>query len=794
MPYKDFSDAIFKQKYCIKDESEPADVWKRLSKYLAEDSILQKEYFDLLENFKFVPGGRILSNAHPENKSTLFNCYCTPIGDSIWEGEDKESIFRAILNVAMTFKAGGGQGVNLSYLRPAGSKIEGTNGTSCGPVGFLELFSSVTGAMSSGKNRRGALMAMMKVSHPDIEAFIEYKAEPIFKTLKKLNKRYDDKHIDKVVEYFQQNRKAQFCNISILISDEFMNAVAKDQDFDLRWEDSDDYYLRNKGKVYKTVRARELWNTILANSLESGEPGIVFEDTVRKYHNTEYYKPFLATNPCVVGDTLIMTNIGWIKIKNLLLYKIENFDLRIITRDETSRFYNSELQWCGKTKSNENLIKISFDNGEYQLVNAEHKFYSIGFIPIAITNLKQGDSIIGSNSLNKIIEIVGVEQTEDVYDLTAWPNYNFFALLNHEEIIVDEAIIINDIIKINYFSVVKTKVGQKFAFELEENDEIFEDTKITKIIKPNINNDYFSKSILNVDCSELPGSAHFACCLGSFNLMKFYVKDTNDFDYDSFKKNIHIAVQLLNNVLDIGSNKHPLEQQKTENERLRKIGIGVMGFADLCVLCGFKYDSSKAIKLLGSIMETLRNESYMASIELAKKHGSFPAFEKDKFLNNKFVKNLPDDIRANIERYGIRNSVLLSIAPTGTLSLIVGCSNGIEPIYTKKTAKRRTRKDRGVEFNENIIRLPILDMVSDKDGNLPDYVVDIEDINPMFRIKLLSVAQKYVDNAISTTINLNSKFTIEELSEMFITAHKLSLKGLTVYKEGSRMNIIEKIQ
>lgn len=282
-------------------------------------------------------------------------------------------------------------------------------------------------------------------------------------------------------------------NMSVLITDEFMNAVENNLPWNLEFPDydkaSEEYkkewngnlrYWKEKGYptvIYKTYEnANQLWDIIMESTYSRNEPGVLFIDTINKLNNLKYIEYINATNPCVVGDTLVLTNIGWIKIKNLNNHK----GIRIITMDSNNKLYESELKWSGVTNVNDDIIRVDFSNGEFLLCNKKHKLYNWSdFSEICIGDLlgdnleeKEISVISGLGKIVNILKISELGYKEDVYDLTAVPNYNFFSILNRDESIIKEKIIINDNIELDYFSVVETNNGQKFANELIEEDDI----------------------------------------------------------------------------------------------------------------------------------------------------------------------------------------------------------------------------------------------------------------------------------------------------------------------------------
>ena len=257
----DLGKEVLQNKYLAPWEKNPYDMWKRISKAMAsvekDEEKWYKRFFTILEDFRFVPGGRIMHGAGREDiTTTLNNCYVVAI-----KNDSVKSIYHAIQDEAITYKYGGGCGHDLSVLRPSGSAIGGTGGESCGPTGFMNLFSENTNTIAQ-HGRRGANMQTISVDHPDIMKFVHIKGNDV----------------DMV----------KYSNISVLLTHSFMKAVEDDTNFDLTWE----------GKVYETVKAKELWDEIVSAAHASAEPGIIFWETMKDYHNAEYCSPLVSTNPC----------------------------------------------------------------------------------------------------------------------------------------------------------------------------------------------------------------------------------------------------------------------------------------------------------------------------------------------------------------------------------------------------------------------------------------------------------------------------------------------------------------
>ena len=550
----DLGKSVLEMKYLAPWEKNPWDLWKRQAKALAgveETEELQEKwevaFFEALKNFKFVPGGRIMHGAGREDiTTTLNNCYVVGIKtDSI------KSIYDCVVQEAMTYKYGGGCGHDLSILRPSGAAILGTGGDSCGPVGFMNLFSENTNTIAQ-HGRRGANMQTLRVDHPDIQKFIEIKTGDI----------------DMV----------KYSNISVFLTDEFMEAVQTDSDFDLQWG----------GKVYETVKAKELWMKIITHAHASAEPGLLFWDTMKKYHNAEYCSPLISTNPC----------------------------------------------------------------------------------------------------------------------------------------------------------------------------------------------------------AEQPLPDGGCCNLGALNLERF-VDDNGNFDFEGFRETTAVGSRFLDNVIDYNINRHALEDQKQNAINDRRVGLGILGLGDMLVKMGIKYDSDEALETIGQIMKIHRDTAYETSVELAKEKGEFPNFDWDGYSESLFVQDLPQELQEQIKNHGIRNSTLTTVAPTGSGAIIAKVTSGVEPIFATSYKRKVKKNDSlGKEFDTFTVYHPVVKEMFGSDKNLPDYVVTAHDVDPYFRVKMQGEIQKYIDSSISSTVNLAEDTTVETIADIYMTAYKGNLKGITVYREGSREGIL----
>ena len=292
-------------------------------------------------------------------------------------------------------------------------------------------------------------------------------------------------------------------------------------------------------------------------------------------------------------------------------------------------------------------------------------------------------------------------------------------------------------------------------------------------------------------CAEEPLPAFGACNLSSINLseyVKYPYTDNASFDFEAFKDIVREGVIYLNDVLDENTELHPLEQQKESSRKYRQIGLGLMGAADMFIKLDIRYGSKKSLDLIDEIGEVLVNEALQQSALLAKEDGVFPAYKKDAVLNAPFFKeNASKETYELVEKYGLRNSQLLTIAPTGSIATLIGCSNGLEPIFQISYTRKSESLHNEDTFYEVVT--PTVKEYMDAKGiesteDLPDTIVTTSNLNYRERIDVQSHWQKYIDASISSTVNLPNETTVNQVEDLYMYAWKKGLKGITVYRDG----------
>ena len=544
------AEQIWDMKYRFKQaDGTPIDqtveqTWERIAQALAETEADPKawapKFYDALEDFKYLPAGRITAGAGTARQVTLFNCFVMgTVPDSMG------GIFDMLKEAALTMQQGGGIGYDFSTIRPKGASVLGVAADASGPLSFMDVWDAMCRTIMSAGSRRGAMMATMRCDHPDVEDFIAAKSDPA---------------------------RLRMFNMSVLITDPFMEAVKADGPWDLVFG----------GEVYRTLRARELWDAIMQGTYNYAEPGVIFIDRINKANNLNYVETIAATNPC----------------------------------------------------------------------------------------------------------------------------------------------------------------------------------------------------------GEQPLPPYGACLLGSINMARL-VADPFEagarLDIPSMAELVAVAVRMMDNVVD--TSLFPLPQQKAEAQAKRRIGLGVTGLADALLMVGLRYGSEAAARQTEEWMHAIARAAYLASVDLAKEKGAFPLFDAEKFLASGAMQSMDADVCDAIRKHGIRNALLTSIAPTGTISLYAGnVSSGIEPVFAYAYTRKVLQKD-GSRTEEEVVDYAV-QMWRDLKGDapLPDYFVNAQTLAPLEHVRMQAAAQKWIDSSISKTINCPEDISFDDFKEVYMAAWDQGCKGCTTYR------------
>ena len=310
------------------------------------------------------------------------------------------------------------------------------------------------------------------------------------------------------------------------------------------------------------------------------------------------------------------------------------------------------------------------------------------------------------------------------------------------------------------------------------------------------NNWYWNKIVAVNPCGEEGLPAWGVCNLGSINLSALVKGDGIDrkgrFDWKTLRWLVRVAVRFQDNVVDM--DPYVFDGiRKTQLEGERRIGLGTMGLGDALIKLHLRYGSGESLKFIEKVYKIIRDEAYRTSVELAREKGSFPKFEAKPYLKGEFIKQLPKDIKEGIKKYGIRNSLLLMQAPTGSTSLMAGTTSGIEPVFEFEFIRR----DR---LGEHVIRHHLWEKWLKKHGKeykegkikKPKWFVSARELTPEDHVKVQAAIQKYVDASISKTVNAPETYTVEDVKKLYTLAYKLGCKGITFMREGSRPGVLER--
>ena len=774
------------------------DIWNKKYRYGEEsfDEWLDRvsggdaEVRQLIVEKKFLFGGRILANRGLDKKGvkvTYSNCYVlAPPEDNI------ESIFETASKMARTFSYGGGVGVDLSQLAPRGAKINNTAEETSGAVSFTDLYSMVTGLIGQ-HGRRGALMLSMSCDHPDVEEFMRVKTD-----------------LERVTK----------ANMSIRVTDEFMECVRDSKKFlqtFTRPETGD--------TVTKTIDAREFFKELCDTNYDYGEPGCLFWDNIR-YHNmlSEFDDfEYAGTNPCVTGDTLIQTIEGEIPIKDL----VGKDDVYVYCKDDNGQLAIRKALKIWKTRENASLVEIRTHRGTLRctpdhLIHTQNR----GWVPAC--ELEHGDKITGLNRRMKDERHVSVGLSGnkkyipehrlvagafhdidgmDVHHINDNPfdnRYTNLSILEHGvhsaisntgrkiEVIRDEkGRYVSKPVKTPRKSVnqgIRTGVNWfvKEVVALVETEDVY-DMTVDEY------HNFIANGMVVHNCAEQPLPAGGSCLLGSINLAEF-VRDGH-FEFFKFMCAVKIAVRALNDVLDEGQPLHPLEEQRESVKNWRQIGLGIMGLADALIKMEIPYGSPESLKICEKISYWMLVTALDESCRLAQKDGAFPMCDSRKLLESSFLSNLSmiDGMIDNIEKYGLRNSQLLTVAPTGTISTMLGISGGIEPIFSKSYTRVTKSLDGGEKSYK--IYTPIVKEYIESHGlvdesGLPEWFVTAQDISYVDRINMQATWQKHIDASISSTVNIPEDFPKKNVMDIYMRAWCSGCKGITVFRDGCKRDSI----
>lgn len=752
------------------------DIWKKkyqrngesFEDWLERVSGGDTQVAQLIVDKKFLFGGRILSNRGITDRGVTYsNCYVIePPHDSI------EGIYEAAMKLARTFSYGGGCGVDISTLRPKGAEVHNAALTTSGAVSFMDVLEQ-TARVIGQNGRRGALMISMDSSHPDIHDFIDAKLD----------------------------NKLEKCNISVRMSDDDME---------------------NKPDIL---------DHIALNNYDWAEPGILYWDTIKRYNLLDEFANFeyAGVNPCVTGDTLVQTIQGAVAIKDLV-----GTEPYVYCMDKDGKLVVKRATKVWKTRENAQLVEIDFNRGKL-ICTPDHQIYTRNRGWVAAKDLNPKDRLNGlgfskGNEINEMIKLTSdpkyykhhrfiMEQMghsiqgKDVHhkDNNHLNNvYSNLEVISHSK----HSILTNQGHECNcpQDPVTGQFIPKECKCKRSKNDSVnVDNTGKNFIVKsvtaldytedvydltvPELHN-FIANNIVIHNCAEEPLPAGGSCLLGALNLSEFVENPFTDkaaFNIPEFKSVVRIAIRALNDVLDEGLELHPLEEQRNSVRDWRQIGLGIMGFADMLLKMSCQYDSARALDIIDMVGKTLVNTGLEKSALLAMDTEPFPECDLRLILASTFItvlrnSNVIEDNTIDlIKRYGLRNSQLFTIAPTGSISTMLGVSGGVEPIFaTHYTRKTQSLHGEDVYYN---VYTPIIQKMIDTGVISEENVSTIataQNIDPFDRVTIQAQWQRFIDASISSTVNVTNDTTVETIRDLYQAAWEDGCKGLTIYRAGCK--------
>lgn len=856
---------LLEKRYLLDNETTWEDVCKRVATQLYLDKSQDyKDLYDALEKRILLPNSPTLMNAGTEHFMGSA-CFFLPLEDSI------DGIFKCIRDMAQISKAGGGIGINLTPLRPEGAPISTTQGTSSGPISFLEIFDTTIGQLKQGGRRRGAAIAIMSINHPDIVKFIKCKT--------------------------QENAINNF-NISVEMTDEFMRSLQDDyyhknykatnqihlasfyhgntrEDFVISKHDGSAINVKNlecsfpegldlenhklKPGDYYTVQ--DIWDLICERAHANGDPGLIFMDQIHRKNGQEIqgvnacqpnWAPVLTPQgirlfqDIEIGD-VIWSGKQWTKIINKSYagkkevyafhtsagtfygtqdHNIISHDRRVEANIATSidvnkantpppqnlaaqdimdglvlgngmvhkasdnlvllyigqndqDYFDSEIRKLILKESKANRtgwkVKTTIDDSElprtflrkipdrffygdpYKVRGFLRGLYSANGDVIksqgrvilkassfdVVDRAQQMLSSIGITSyytINKAKKDTfpnGTYQMKQSYDLNITTDrdifYHTIGFLQNYKMENLKAFIDRPVSKYAYS---KTKKTYKIR-----SQELVDTCDVWDITVDAPEHTYWTGGLLVSNCGELPLEPYEACVLGSIDVSK--LQKGTSLDWNALSHYVSVGVKMLNRIID--EQAVPLPEINEIVKRNRKIGLGIMGFADLLLKLGIRYGSQQSLTVANTLMAAVTEGAQRCS-----------------------------------QTHEFKNKECTCIAPTGSLSLLAECSSGIEPNFRWTT--RHHRNDLG----NWVLQHPLAQKALKDHGELPDYFVTADQITPEEHVKMQAAFQRHTDNSISKTVNLPKDATVEDIKDVYELAHTLKCKGITVYRDGSR--------
>ena len=524
-------------------------------------------------------------------------------------------------------------------------------------------------------------------------------------------------------------------NISVALTDAFMAAVGEDREYELTNPRS--------GRPSGKLRARAVFDLIAKLAWANGEPGVIFIDRVNASNPTPQIGAIESTNPCITGDALVSTSAGLVRLDRLV-ETATTAQVGVVTDDRVTAL----TRWGNGTTGAASGVAACEDGVTiYPLAGA----FASGVRPVVRVTTEGGYTLEVTPD-HKIMTTQGWVPAGNLK-----PRYHS-VLLQSGSSFTDKVASV-------------TPAGERPVFDLQEP----------------VTHSFIANGFVVSNCGEQPLLPYESCNLASLNLVRMVTHGR--LDYDRLGSAVDLAVHYLDNIID--ANLYPMPEIEDMTKANRKIGLGVMGWADILILLGVPYDSEEAVALASEVMGFIDRRSKEASAALAKARGPFPNFAGSALDG-------PD-------RPPVRNATTTTIAPTGSISIVAGASSGVEPLFSLAFTRKgilggkelvetnpcfeETARREGFYSEELMARIAEAGTVAGME-DVPDRIrrlfVTALDIAPDWHLKMQAAFQAHTDNAVSKTVNLPYEATVDDIRDIYEMAYALGCKGVTVYRNGSR--------
>ena len=639
--------------------------------------------------------------------------------------DDIGAIFDTVTNMAKIFHYGGGVGINFSSLREKDSPLK-SGGASSGVVSFMNIFDSVTDTVKQGGYRRGALMGCLDYSHPEIFRFINAKLKG----------------------------RLQNFNISVCVDDLFMNCIKSGKEIPI---------ISPKKGIVDSVKAKDIFDVIAFSAWSNGDPGLLFISTANK-ENKNFPDTYVSsTNPCLSKDTMIKTTMGDISIEELANTRSKSADVYCMVNGKLAIRRATQIR--PTVKNPVELLEIITTRGSLKCT-PDHPIYVIGLGWTKAKDLKPHQQLIGLKEARRGVKYKGVslstqEKNDDVMEHRFVAEYYYGKINDNMDVhhinenTHDNRISNLQLLPHSLHSSIRMEGNTSYntdpitgRFSSKENKKEkqiintgnkcvgwyiisvnkLEEKEIVYNMEVEEAHNFIANGIVVHNCGEQWLPPYGACCLGSINLGKF-VRD-KVFNYDKFVEVIHNGMKMLDAV-----NKKswfPIPEITETVNKLQSTGLGWMGFADALIKMEIYYDSQECLDFIDSIGKVFEEET---------------------------------DNYDEVKRFTRR-----SIAPTGSLSILANCSSGIEPIFDSVFERHLTVGV--IEETRDIYKSP--------------FVRTAHQVSPEWHVRVQAQIQKWIDNAVSKTVNLPHNASVDDVKHVYMLAWELGCKGVTIFRDQSK--------